>query len=183
MLIQILFPTLQLASLNKVSDMKNNAGFTLIEVLVAVVVLAVGLLGLAALQTTTLSNNQSAYFRSMATQFAYDMSDRMRSNRAGLGNYNKGVAANNNCTANNCTAAQMAADDLFQWNSALTNQRNGLPDGTGIVCIDSTPETPPNATPAADGCDGLGTDYAIKVWWDDNRSGAANQLFIMSFRP
>jgi len=58
--------------------MFKTTGFTLIEVLVAVVVLAGGLLGLAALQVTSLSSNQTAYNRSQATQLAYDIADRMR---------------------------------------------------------------------------------------------------------
>jgi type IV pilus assembly protein PilV len=60
--------------------MKTGAGFTLIEVLVAMVVLTVGLLGLAGLQATSLKNSQNAYYRSVATQLAYDMADRMRAN-------------------------------------------------------------------------------------------------------
>ncbi len=60
--------------------MKTNTGFTLIEVLIAMLVLAVGLLGLAGLQATSLRNNQSAYNRSQATQLAYDLADRMRAN-------------------------------------------------------------------------------------------------------
>jgi type IV pilus assembly protein PilV len=159
-------------------NMKTNVGFTLIEVLVSVVILAGGLLGLAALQTTTLRNNQSAYFRTLATQLAYDMSDRMRSNMAGIGSYNNGAATNNDCEANVCTPAQMAGFDLNRWNTALGE----LPSGTGIVCIDSTPDAP-GATPAAIACDGLGSDYAIKIWWDDSRSGSPNQLFVMSFQP
>ena len=60
--------------------MKKNTGFTLIEVLIAMIILAVGLLGLAGLQATTLKNNQSAYNRIKATQLAYDIADRMRAN-------------------------------------------------------------------------------------------------------
>lgn len=162
--------------------MKKNNGFTLIEVLVAVVVLAVGLLGLAALQTTTLSNNQSAYFRSMATQFAYDISDRMRSNEAGVtaGNYNNGAAAdaNNHCTTNNCSAAQMAGVDLLEWNTTLRQ----LPGGVGIVCLDATPNDVV-ATAAAPACSNTGSVYAVKIWWDDTKSGNASQRFVMSFQP
>ena len=74
--------------------MKTNTGFTLIEVLIAMLVLAVGLLGLAGLQATSLKNNQSAYNRSQATQLAYDMADRMRANVAGVATYtNAGAAA------------------------------------------------------------------------------------------
>jgi type IV pilus assembly protein PilV len=163
---------------------KSNSGFTLIEVLVSVVILGVGLLGLAALQTTNLSNNQSAYFRSMATQFAYDISDRMRGNRVGVnaGNYNNGAAANNNCIANNCTAAQMAAADLFQWNTALQQ----LPAGVGIVCLDATPgDGTAVGLPGSAACSNTGNIYAVKIWWDDTRSGnpLQYQQFVMSFQP
>src|SRR5574343_439121 len=60
--------------------MKTYTGFTLIEVLIAMLVLAIGLLGLATLQTYSLRSNLSAYTRGQATQLLYDMSDRMRAN-------------------------------------------------------------------------------------------------------
>lgn len=56
-------------------------GFTLIEAMVALVVLSIGLLGVAALQLTSLRANTSASFRSQATFLAYDIADRMRANR------------------------------------------------------------------------------------------------------
>ena len=62
--------------------MKSERGMTLIEVLVAVLVLAIGLLGLAGLQMTGLKSNHSAYLRSQTTLLAYDLTDRMRVNRA-----------------------------------------------------------------------------------------------------
>jgi type IV pilus assembly protein PilV len=161
----------------------GSAGFTLIEVLISVVVLAIGLLGMAALQMNGLRNNQSAYFRAQATQLAYDMADRMRTNiveardAASGGTYNNGASTTNNCATGACTTAQMTGYDFSQWNTELTAQ---LPSGTGRVCIDGTPNDGTSALPA---CDGLGTVYAIKVWWDDDRSGAANQRFVMSFQP
>ena len=72
--------------------MNKNAGFTLIEVLIAMLVLAVSLLGLAGLQATSLRNNQSAYNRSQATQLAYDLADRMRANAAGISTYTTNMA-------------------------------------------------------------------------------------------
>ncbi|MCX7101946.1 MAG: type IV pilus modification protein PilV, partial [Methylobacter sp.] len=74
---------MSLIHLTKTHGMKQTAGFTLIEVLIAMLVLAVGLLGLAGLQATSLKSNQSAYNRSQATQLAYDLADRMRANVAG----------------------------------------------------------------------------------------------------
>src|SRR5690606_37316619 len=59
----------------------RGGGFTLIEVLIALVVMSVGLLGLASLQTNTLAFNRDAYLRSQATALAYDIIDRMRANR------------------------------------------------------------------------------------------------------
>lgn len=171
--------------------MKTNTGFTLIEVLIAVVILAGGLLGLAGLQATTLKNNQSAYLRSQATQIAYDMSDRMRSNRAGVtaNNYNDKAATNNDCVANSCTPAQMAGYDLAQWNAQLTNAQNGLPGASGVVCLDSTPKDGTGTTnAAAKACDNTGSTYAIKIWWVDDRSDDDNnnsdiKQFVMSFQP
>jgi len=60
---------------------KTQRGTTLIEVLVALVVLSVGLLGIAALQMTSLRNNRGAHLRSQAQVLAYDIADRMRANR------------------------------------------------------------------------------------------------------
>jgi len=146
--------------------MNKYAGFTLIEVLVAMLVLAFGLLGLAGLQATSLGNNQSAYNRSQATQLAYDLADRMRANRSVAGNYlttfmspTAATCTTNDtpCTAcasvaNSCTPVQMAEKDLFEWNLALTNT---LPGGTGTIEI-------------------TGAVYTININWDDNRDGTTD---------
>ncbi len=62
-------------------DTASNKGFTLIEVMVAVVVLAIGLLGMATLMMQSLQSSESAYSRSQATILAYDIIDRMRANK------------------------------------------------------------------------------------------------------
>lgn len=69
--------------------------------------------------------------------------------------------------------------DLHLWND--TNAA-ALPSGQGVVCIDSTPNVP-TPTPVAPECDGIGDSLAVKIWWDDNRSGSADQLFVLSVRP
>jgi type IV pilus assembly protein PilV len=169
--------------------MNKNAGFTLIEVLIAMVVLAVGLLGLAGLQVTSLRNNQSAYNRSQATQLAYDLADRMRANVAGVATYTTGTAsAIANCkNITGCSPVEMATNDLYEWNCTVVGgcENNTppiaatLPGGQGIVCLDSTPIDGTSAAVA--NCDGTGNTYAIKIWWDDDRSGVASQRFVTSF--
>ena len=173
--------------------MNKNAGFTLIEVLIAMVVLAVGLLGLAGLQATSLRNNLSAYNRSQATQLAYDLADRMRANVAGKATYTamlpSAATVKSSClSTSGCSIADMATNDLYEWNCAVAGgcENNTspiaatLPGGQGIVCLDSTPNDGTSA--AVPNCDGAGNTYAIKIWWDDDRSGAASLRFVTSFR-
>lgn len=66
--------------------MKSNtqSGFTLIEILVTMLVMAIGFLGLAALQTSGLQQSQNTYFRTQADILARDIADRMRANRFGV---------------------------------------------------------------------------------------------------
>jgi type IV pilus assembly protein PilV len=110
----------------------NQRGFTLLEILVAIVVLSIGLLGLAGLQAVSLNNNQTAYYRSIATQQAYDMADRMRANQ---GTTAVGVRAGNydNLPTTPAPTGSMALTDWTQW---LANTTAMLPNGTGIVrCV------------------------------------------------
>ena len=109
-------------------------GFTIVEALVALVVLAVGMLGIAGLYVTTLRSGSSAIFRTQAINLATDMADRIRSNRNANVAYN-GAPADNSCfgtAAVDCTPAQMAANDLLLWNTQLAQI---LPTGTGTVVV------------------------------------------------
>lgn len=159
-----------------------SGGFTLIEALVAALVLGIGLLGLAGIQTVGLRGNLSAVQRSMATQLADEIIDRMRANLQGVrnGNYNGQTGTGGtDCLANTCAATQLADFDLTQWTNDL---RARLPDGSGTVCLDSAPD---DGDPGASGCDGGGNTYVVKIWWDDNRTGdtAKYQRFATSFAP
>jgi type IV pilus assembly protein PilV len=154
---------------------KKQSGFTLIEVLVSAVVLAVGLIGVAGMQALSLNQNQSSFMRSQATALAYDLADRMRSNVSGANAnfYDPGSAGfTGGCiTTTGCTTQQLAENDLAEWNAAITTY---LPMGEGFVCIDSTPD---DGTEFSDPqCDGTGTQFAVKIWWDDDRDGTINMI-------
>ncbi len=150
---------------------RSQAGFTLIEVLVSSLILSIGLVGVAGLQALSLKNNQSAYMRSQASALAYDLADRMRSNVAGadVGSYSPATAAANApCTTTvGCTSQELAQNDLSEWMASLDAI---LPMGAGFVCIDSTPYDGSGFGDPQ--CDGNGTRFSVKVWWDDNRDGA-----------
>lgn len=142
---------------------KNQSGFTLLEVLVAIVVLSLGLLGLAGLQAATLRNNQIAYYRSIAIQQTYDMADRIRANQAGAAGYAAGTGVDNGCVSGSCSPQQMAETDIFQWNN---NNTRMLPGGGGTV--------------AGAG----GGSFDITVSWNENtEAGSTAQQFVTRVVP
>ena len=120
--------------------MKNKLmerdGFTMVEVLVALVILAVGLLGLAGMQIRSLSGSHAAYSRTQAAQYAADIVDRMMANRgaATVGTYNIALGATP------CDLATVACDDLTEWKDSISGAINitgGLPGGDGSIAVDA----------------------------------------------
>jgi len=141
-------------------------GFTLVEVMVTLLILSVGLLGLAALQAAGMKYNLSAYQRTQATVLAYDVLDRMRANRAAAdaGQYNTalGTPASNytvNCysAAANCNPAALASHDLREWKSSLEAL---LPNGQAGI----------TNTAAS----GTGIMHHVTVSWIDDRTSDAS---------
>jgi type IV pilus assembly protein PilV len=149
---------------------RNSAGFTLIEVMISMIVLSLGLLGLAALETKTLRDNQNAYYRSLASQFAYELADRMRVNNAEAKKttskyYLDPDQAQSQPTcesAPGCSPIFMAEHDLFQWNSLITD---ALPMSSGIITKS-------------------GGAFLITIQWDENRDGdpSNDASFQVSFK-
>jgi type IV pilus assembly protein PilV len=103
----------------------TQRGMTMVESLVALVVLSVGLLGIASLYVSTLRAERSAQLRTQAVALVTDMTDRIRANAPARDAYDMskyaGKPAGQNCvgTVTNCTSAQLAQDDLKRWLDAV----------------------------------------------------------------
>jgi type IV pilus assembly protein PilV len=124
----------------------RQSGFSIMEVLIAMLVLAIGLLGLAALQAQGLRFNQDAYIRSQATQIAYDVLDRMRANRANLAAYTAPDPSPGGVPSCDPTDAAVAAE-LNCWYESLAA---AIPAGDAVIT--------PN---------GLANYFDITVRWAD----------------
>ena len=137
-------------------------GFTLVEVLVAVLVISIGMLGVAKLVLAAVTANDSAYFRTQAADLAYSILDAMRANRAYAATttgYQISFAQSPNMTVqcdalgSDCTPAEMAQYDLYRWRKQLAG---ALPQGNGQVVI--TPATVAGQVATA----------TISVQWNDS---------------
>lgn len=166
----------------------SNNGFSLIEVLVALAVLSLGLLGLAALQTNALRANQEDYYRIQIMNAAEQMADTVRvnwldSDSDGTPNEYTGLSLTetDSCrTLSGCTPQEMVEDSLWLIQESLKNE---IPFIKAHVCQDSTlndasQPVPDNTNPPAESdfpndtkakCDASGNQVAIKIWWWDKQ--------------
>lgn len=99
----------------------NQRGVTLLEVLISIVVLSVGLLGYAGLQTVSMKNNTSAFQRSQATMLTYDIVDRMRANKPNLASYSVAIGVLG------------TYPDVISWKNDVAA---ALPDGKASIAVD-----------------------------------------------
>jgi type IV pilus assembly protein PilV len=141
-------------------SLRAGRGFTLIEVLAAIVILGIGLLGIGKLMLFSVRANNSAYLRTQATNYAYEMLDLMRANVA-FAEQNAydapfGVVANpGSCYGVACTPAQMALFDVYQWKTAMAA---ALPGGDGRIVT---------AQVAIPGSGGFLVTATVTVQYDD----------------
>jgi type IV pilus assembly protein PilV len=145
-------------------SMPGLLGFSLVEVLVALLVLSVGLLGISKLILFSARSTDSAYLRSQATALAYSILDTMHANRQTAidGNYNTasansapdpGVQCDN---ASPCTNSLLLAQfDLFQWKNRLLALG---PTGNGSITTAAIADPVSGTT---------STTATVTVTWDD----------------
>ncbi len=101
----------------------GNAGFSLIEVMVAALVMGVGLMGVLSLQSRSVQFNQQAYYMSQANILARDISERMGVNREAAVNYRinsvEGLSSSLDCGVVSCSQEEIAVWDIADWGSSI----------------------------------------------------------------
>lgn len=138
----------------------HQQGFTLLEVMIALVIFSIGLLGLAGLQGISVNNNQVAFSRTVASQLAYDIADRIRNNKTADYKIDTdnitGTPASCVTSSKDCNPSALAAYDLWEWKQTLTNSNNNLSAAEGFI------------TSATSG-------YTITIAWDEKNVGGLSR--------
>ena len=140
--------------MNKKLQQCRSSGFSLVEVLITLVIMSVGMLGIAGLYVQSMQAGRTSMFRHHAVTLAGDVADRIRANpTAGIA-YNHAANAtgtNNSCVAGgvDCNPADMAANDIFLWQAQALDT---LPVGTVTVVFDNGVNPP---------------SYQITVSWNE----------------
>jgi type IV pilus assembly protein PilV len=144
--------------------MRRQRGFSLIEVMITMLLLSIGLLGIAGIIVTNLKNNQSSYARGQASLLAADIVDRMRANRGAAE-----VSPSPYALALAATPAAgggVPGDDLRQWRAAVAAT---VPSGLSAVEVDAATR-----------------NVTVTIQWNDSRASgdgatvglAAQQLIV-----
>ncbi len=134
----------------KMRTSAGQRGFSLVEVLIALIIMSVGMLGIAGLYVQSMQAGRTSLFRHHAVTLASDVGDRIRANpRAGIAY--TGLGANNNCVGGgvDCSDTAMAANDIFLWDQQAADS---LPNGDVTIQFDDS-VVPPT--------------YTITVAWDE----------------
>ena len=129
---------------------RNQRGFSLVEVLIALIIMSVGMLGIAGLYVQSMQAGRTSLFRHHAVTLAGDVADRIRANpKAGIAY--QGVGVDYSCVAAgiDCDEVEMASTDILLWSQQAGES---LPNGNVVVAFDNG-ITPPS--------------YSIAVGWDE----------------
>jgi type IV pilus assembly protein PilV len=155
---------------------RRAAGYALLEALLAVLVTAIGFIGAAKMQTSSMALTNSGMTRQKATLLAYQMADRVRANKRGAdaGAYNAVAAGSKACltSAGGCTSAQLAVADYTEW---LDDVKAQLKNGDGKVCL----VTATNRTT----CNAAGEFLAVNLTWEDSVGASSLSTTVCHWTP
>jgi type IV pilus assembly protein PilV len=174
-------------------NLRTNRGFTLLEVLIAVLIFSLGLMGMAGLMVVSVKTNHSAFLRTQASFLAQSMADRMRGNMgqigAYVGSYSSSTIGSDPCpNGAACTPAQLVVRDRATWSRQLADS---LPNATATVACDGGPM----GTAIQAGAAPYGGLCTLLIQWDESsllrgtQGGAAvaadavPQTFAWVFQP
>ena len=136
-------------------NLKTSRGFSLVEVLIALIIMSVGMLGIAGLYVHSMQAGRTSMLRHHAVNLAGDVADRIRANPTAGGAYSAAQGADNNCVAQgaDCDVAQMAAHDISLWQAQALEFLPPMGDGSQQVEVLFFPGNPPS--------------YQITIRWDE----------------
>jgi len=143
--------------------MRRQRGFSLIEALVGFLILSTGMLGIASLQAISLKSGKSSVYNSVSMMKVDQLLESMRANPTALGSY-EGAGANNNCTGTkNCSAAELAADDVYWWQQDM---KAGLPGSDVTTTVNVTPAVAPSRL----------AQVQVKIAWKERNKSASGSV-------
>jgi type IV pilus assembly protein PilV len=162
--------------------MRKQKGFSMVELLISVVIMSIGVLGMAGLQIISMQQNRSALLQGEAMFIANDILDRIRANPStGYGGaaITDAPGVTTDCVGNTCTEAEMAAYDIAQWQCSINSVdaagdphtvcgnfgiTGAMPGGFCAVASD----------PCAGGAIALSGDvYTVTIQWVDQQQSSA----------
>jgi len=157
-----------------------SRGFTLLEVLIALLIFSLGMLGLAGLMVISVKTNNSAYLRTQASFLAQSMADRMRANISKVNDYN-GDYPTTGATCSSCDPDQLLNRDREVWSQQLTDS---LPNSTANINCSGTVIPASSGAGTYDGtCEFTITWAEAKLEVKDNADPPIPQVFAWVFQP
>jgi len=155
----------------------KQQGVSLIEALVALVILSIGLLGVLMLQTRGMVASHESIHRQDASILASDLFERMKANKISVTSGSEyienfattGLSETAICSTTGCTSTQMAITDIVQWRALLANS---LPSSESALCLDLSPNDGTGA--GSSGCDSASSGaLVIKIWWGEKEDNGS----------
>jgi type IV pilus assembly protein PilV len=134
--------------MNKIHSRRRTRGISMVEALVALVIISVGMLGIAGLYLSSLQAGRSANLRMQAVNLASDLGDRIRANKRGVASYQASATTtgkSNDCATKTCTAVEIAENDLFIWKQGITTALPANANGQ-VTYTAATATTPSRCT-------------------------------------
>ena len=130
---------------------RNQRGFSLVEVLIALIIMSVGMLGIAGLYVQSMQAGRTSLFRHHAVTLAGDVADRIRANPTAGVAYAAGAGVDFGCVATgvDCNEVEMASSDIWFWSQQADES---IPNGDVAIAFDNTTVPP---------------EYTIAVTWDE----------------